>query len=368
MEALLKQTFAFGNVQVLPGKEATRARIFEKLEAASKDDRLNEKDSVFVFYFSGHGTYFSTSQHGVDEALVPSDVQFCRKSDPTTKHGHAAVITGDDLLPYFQRIAQRCALTVVFDCCHSGRIYRDDGQSRAKMLPPGDYEFIRATNQTKSVTNSDAPSRFSRIFEKKFVHLAACSHTEVAREVNRKDDGTTGADGAFTTALIDVIQKVIDQEGPSALSELSCADAIKLVSHQLTGQSPQLEGSHLLTLFGANVLPERERGFSIKHIDRSDPSTKPRVHLEGGVLQLVVKGLYDVFTAANKRRVGQVQVDTIEPHRSSGVVVYEDPDEPIEVALIRILFDLPCRFITWPSYATARQWESSLKSLLCIRS
>jgi hypothetical protein len=90
----------------------TRANITQEFQWLSQGAQPGD---ILFLHYSGHGTQTrdldGDEADGYDEALVPLD------------HQSAGVITDDEVFDRVcARLPQRCRLTAVMDCCHSGTV------------------------------------------------------------------------------------------------------------------------------------------------------------------------------------------------------------------------------------------------------
>jgi metacaspase-1 len=118
------------NNRMLVDEAATADNIYERLIWLIKDAQPG--DSLF-FHYSGHGSQVISVDYehnvepdGLDEILCPVDMDF-RNRD--------TYITDNDLQFVFDKLPEGVDLTVVLDCCHSGRFNRGNSPNNPKFIP-----------------------------------------------------------------------------------------------------------------------------------------------------------------------------------------------------------------------------------------
>jgi hypothetical protein len=285
-------------------------------------EQLNrERGGVTVVYFSGHGTRWPEED---DEGLLPSDVAYRLTNAPDNKWiGTAAAITGEDLRQHLEKMADAdTSVVLIFDCCHSGRVYRSSSLAGRPKVPPSRFIF-----KYGDVGGGWRPRKASR-----FVHLAAAAHTERAVEVTDAEH-TAVAGGAFSLALAAVLT------ARDRAERLTYGGLIRLILQHMEKrgrghQSPQLEGNANLLLFDAEEAPPEE--LAAPEIAEVTPTA---VTLRSGSLHLVLPGLYDVHSTA-RRSTGLVSLDHVGNTQSRGRI--------IENRGIQVCLCLPRRASTRP--------------------
>ncbi|MGO8746127.1 MAG: caspase domain-containing protein [Thermoguttaceae bacterium] len=113
--------FAAERVRLLKGPQATAGRIRAAFDALRTKSRPGD---VFVFHFSGHGTLVS-ERDGYHEALCPHDA---------TDKAENLILARDLGLWLMKLPAER--VTLILDCCHAGRGFKDpDDDLAVRYLP-----------------------------------------------------------------------------------------------------------------------------------------------------------------------------------------------------------------------------------------
>jgi Caspase domain len=125
MESILRENFGFpdSHITVLRNEEATRGRILGALDQLVKD---MGQDGIVVIHYSGHGSQMTDRENdepdGMDETVVPHDSG--RSPHPNCD------ITDDEIYLRLVSLSKKTSYTtLIFDCCHSGTISRDEEKS-----------------------------------------------------------------------------------------------------------------------------------------------------------------------------------------------------------------------------------------------
>ncbi len=122
--------FTADEIRIVLNDRATAKGILDRmhwlLDGAAPGDEL-------VFFYSGHGAQLPTYGEGdvvdrMDETLVPYDFAWT----PET------CITDDQIYDLYSQLHYDTRFVMIFDCCHSGGIYRDGGPTVRGLTPPDD--------------------------------------------------------------------------------------------------------------------------------------------------------------------------------------------------------------------------------------
>ncbi len=267
MKDLLIRKFEFPEEGILPllDKEATRDAILRGME-----DHLfagANRDSVLVFYFSGHGSQKAGNESdGYDETLVPYD-----SGRPKSGHENRD-ITDDELNELLTKIAAETHnVTVILDSCHSGTATRGASPRSAEADPllPADY----AQDEEGTAFEAD---------EGRYVLLAAAGADQRAFE----DEYQGKQRGAFTWSLT----KELRQRG----GEITYADIIgpvaASVQKRFRNQQPQLEGTERDKL----VFGTRSRSRTM--VASASPLGAEEIKLDWGIFHGITEGsVFEVF-------------------------------------------------------------------------
>lgn len=292
-------------VEPLTGALATRAGILDAYERLISDSRPGD---TAVVYYSGHGGRVlppagDSPEHDLMslQFIVPFDFH---DSGPDDFRG----ITSVELSVLLARLTQRTDNVVaVFDCCHSGRISRDDRLRVKAVRRATPYEHLRAhiehlrrderlrTDLLRATGNPDA------------VRIVACAPEQAAFEY----PGAGGAQiGVFTEALAMALQAA----GTAPISWATLLDGVRYrVSALVSGQRPEAEGPARRLLFATE---EDDRLDALRTSDAGGG----RLSLQCAPLLGVRPG--DAFTVWSPAgdRIGDLTVDRMGPLAAQGPV------------------------------------------------
>ncbi|KXG51530.1 Peptidase C14, caspase catalytic [Penicillium griseofulvum] len=225
------------------GSAATR----DGIRSAWQDliSRISADDTV-VIYYSGHGGEALSVKAADQDSGQPRRLQFIvpmgYKEVPGEFHG----ISEEELSQWLlDTTAKTQNVTVILDCCHSGRMVRDSRyvkNARRRNLPTTIYDNIAAHIQTlqekgllrERTLLGDNPHA---------VRIAAAAPWESAYEYEN-DSGMQL--GALTEALVRVIE---ESDGDHISWRTVMLRVQELVNMSFPQQHPRVEGPHSRFLF-----------------------------------------------------------------------------------------------------------------------
>jgi len=232
MKDALVHRFGFqeDRISVLTNLDATREAILTALENLLQ--WVGENESV-ILHYSGHGFLKpdgpeNDEPDGYDKTLVPCDSG--RAPYPNRD------ITDDEIHAWLQRLmARNPYITLIFDCCHSGTIFRD-----------------RTIRGWPRDTQMDSKARLKNREDDRCVFFSACTSTEFASEI-LVGDSPQVCHGALTYFLV---QELMSPSFRGA----TCIEVFERLRPKLRmrckEQTPQLKGARNRELFGqATFLP-----------------------------------------------------------------------------------------------------------------
>lgn len=244
MSQVLKESFGFpqDHVTVLTNEAATRSAMLEAMAALVEKV---EQEDIVVFHYSGHGSRMpsapdSNDPDGQDETIVPFD---------SARSPHANLdIRDDDIYSWVRSLTSKTsAVTLIFDCCHSGTIVRDEFGAEARWAEPEKRRpsspILLASRAPADIDRNVGPSGWLPLGER-YVLIAGCERSEQSYEVV-----VQGAHhGALTYFLV--------QELKEARTGTTYRDVFEgfapRVSSIFPSQHPQLEGARDLEVFGVH--------------------------------------------------------------------------------------------------------------------
>jgi hypothetical protein len=248
MRQVLEQSFNFpeSHVVSLKDEQATRAGI---LTAMNELVARIGQDDIVVFHYSGHGSQMTDVEgdepDGLDETIVPFDSgRFPHENRD---------IKDDEIYIWLKDLtAKTSAATLIFDCCHSGTIVREDfgGEvrqveadlRRPSELPPSPIPL--AVRGGLDGGRDVGPSGWLPLGER-YVLISGCSRDEKACEVQEPAGVCHGALTFFLS------QELLKAEPGTSYRDVFEALAPRL-SSRFSDQHPQLEGARDLQVFGVD--------------------------------------------------------------------------------------------------------------------
>ncbi|MEM8932074.1 MAG: caspase family protein [Acidobacteriota bacterium] len=225
--------------EVLLDDAATREAILAAMRRLLEDAR---HDDLLTVYFSGHG---SQRQVGCgqdaryEETIVPVD------SGRGGADGRASAapnrdIVDDELRRWLRLVTPRIDhVTLIFDCCHSGSILRDDDAARARQIP--DERRPGRLAPVVWEVDEDVPS--TSPIENRYTLFAACRPRELAYEM--ADVGH----GALTFFFARALERASASASCRELFETLCP----WVTSRFPSQHPVREGTLDRRPFGSPV-------------------------------------------------------------------------------------------------------------------
>lgn len=243
------------DIRMVVDKRATRDSILERLEWLISQS--NSNDNLF-FQYSGHGAQVPNRDYtidaepdGMDEVMCPVDFDWVKN----------IWISDDDINSIISKKNKNCRLVMVFDCCHSGTVYRDvmnssdiiyESKARSIDTPVDLLSRTSHFNASSVVHTEGHGERFwgfddaakpvlkptavpkSALFVPNTIILSACADFQTAADANFK----SRYQGAFSYCL----QKFLYQNPDMSIRDLETSTVRYLKSFGFS-QNPEFSVS-----------------------------------------------------------------------------------------------------------------------------
>ncbi len=326
MESVLVEQFGFErkNIRMLTDGQATRDGILAGLEGLTNS--VVEDDIAVVFY-AGHGSEIKDLEgdeaDGYDSTVMPHDA--VRPPKDAKNPPPNVDITDDEINIWLQGICAKTAnVTLIFDCCHSGTISRDDLGFQARQVDAdersaetlGRVPVGLATRGTASAGCSGWLPTSHR-----YVLIAGCRDIETAKKY--KPSGTNIKHGIMTYFLCEELRRA--KSGSTYRDVFERAKA--RVVGRIPDQHPQMEGTGDREIFGIHDITP------MKYLLVSERSGSS-VSIAGGSMQFVLPGSeWTIYPSGTKSEsdtpIGRIRIENVSATSSKGVVVEESSDGAI---------------------------------------
>jgi DNA-binding Xre family transcriptional regulator len=248
------------NISVIKNKAATRRNILDALDKALLECKPGD---IFMFYYSGHGSFkpnpLSLERDLMNETIVPSDGIYS-----------GADIQDKELAMRFQQFVDKgIVLTIIMDSCHSGSIARGiDTEYKSADVPELEQKAVDSANE-------EFNDPFLNVNPAQFGALVLSAAQDFQQAQGKKfPDGKFYS--TFTHTFIDVIKKSQEDFSADELFEIT----MSRMRYAGIAQIPVLEGTEKRrssALFG-NPIAVQARRFPVLKIN-ADKS----IVIEGGV-------------------------------------------------------------------------------------
>lgn len=241
--------FADADMVSLHNEEATRERILAEMERLVA---VVGADDVVAFHFSGHGsrrTSISPEEgSGKDSTIMPQD----SGRDPLPNLD----IVDHEINAWLARLSAKTrALSLVFDCCHSGTITRDPFAAQARSAPD---DLRSLADMGVDRDRLPIPTRFGSrdagstgnwlALSDAYVVMSGCRNNELAHEFIDEQSGATVRNGALTHFLVSAM---LQAQPGTTYRDIFDSARIK-VSTRFPDQHPQIEGALDRALYGGH--------------------------------------------------------------------------------------------------------------------
>ncbi|MGI5244367.1 caspase family protein [Dactylosporangium sp. CA-139066] len=286
-------------------EQATRDGILRAYEELIEDARPGD---AVVVYYSGHGGYVEAAGHGPG----PAELQYIVPVDYRPEvDGDFRGIAQAELSVLLLRLTDVTRnVTVILDCCHSGRMSRDPSLE-LRTVPPSRYEQVRA-----HVERLELPT--DRIGESNphAVRVVACAPEQRAYSY-------PVAGGEYAGVLTESLALTLEEAGEEPVSWATVLDRVR---HRVVGlgygQRPESEGPADRLLF-ATQTQDRLHSLPVTALDGTG-----RVRLDCAPLLRVQHGDEFMIMPAGRDRpdplhsVGDLTIDEVSAMAAAGPVTF----------------------------------------------
>lgn len=311
VEDVLKRRFGFadGDVVVLKDASATKDNVLRTFREHLI--RRAGKESVAVFYYSGHGSQMWDSSgdesDGWDETLVMHD------SGRSEAHENRD-LSDDEFEGLIQELSQKTAhVTVILDSCHSGTAVRAPGIPR--VAPRDERGRTGEPKTLQPVAGSARGAEGWRSASTSYVLISGARSDQYSYE--RSFEGKQM--GALTWYLTRALWQSTPETTYRDIMERVAAD----VTATFPAQTPQIEGLQRDTVVFSREQLEPDPFFEVRADSRE-------VELLAGAVHGVTAGsLFAAHPPQAKRFDGEpiarLEVTSAEPTRSRARVTWLKP-------------------------------------------
>ncbi|KAK1142074.1 hypothetical protein N8T08_008156 [Aspergillus melleus] len=245
------------NTDTCFGENATRSGIFAAWERLISETK---EDDAVVLYYSGHGGLVQSPQG--DRSVESNDV-----APPSTPWRYQFLVPVDydqstesdfrgildvEISHVLRQLTERTRnVTVILDCCHSGRMFRApmlEGQARQKSLKDVQFHQV-AQHITAMQGQGQLEGQGFLTGNPHAVRVVATAPSESAWEyMNPRGEWC----GTYTEALVKVIE---DCWGHEMSWKTIFLRVRQLVNNRFPGQHPQVEGPETRVPFSLRQAP-----------------------------------------------------------------------------------------------------------------
>jgi Caspase domain len=261
MKDLLVTQFGFkddgSHILTLTGASATHQAIIDGIRGQLIENAKKSSGATVLFYFSGHGSQALDTQ-GITgtrfhQTLVAYD---------SRREGGSDILDDEvnNQLEELRRFTDR--ITLIFDSCHSGSVWKDISTLTSKSLPPNPFSSSGSTETFASV--KDVGGTIKPMGGDYSVIVAATAdQTGVEDQVPTKDGPQ------FHGLLTFYLDKIVRASGNLTYDQIAKRAAVQIAA-RAPSQHPQAEGDinrFFLGRSGDRIAPH------IHVVAISDPTT-----------------------------------------------------------------------------------------------
>ncbi|KIM22184.1 hypothetical protein M408DRAFT_28909, partial [Serendipita vermifera MAFF 305830] len=293
-------------IQTLYNTEATRDAIVDNILALQTNPSIKKGDAILIFY-AGHG---GTGKAPAGWDAGGSEIQILLSHDAIYegKDGMVYGIPDRTMASLLGKLAHEKSdnITVIFDCCHSGSLTRNE---RSRLVRGVKVKVDIPSDLDRYIWKGQRGAAIEPGFLKGGLHthvlLAACGAQETAKE------NSTGTRGVFTKALLDTLVAV-------GADKLTYTELIQRLP-TLLQQNPQCEGTNRHRILFNAKAPSQHRQLYIVREDEGGDYV-----MEGGAAHGITQGAtFDVYRDR----------DCITTEAPLAKMTVEDPPSPFTTVL-----------------------------------
>ena len=319
---VLKKRFGFRDQDIVlltdekAGHEAIVKAFYEHL--IQKAGRNTE----VLFWYSGHGSRVPDGSGIASAEFQGKDSTFVTFNSRAQGNGRSFDFTDDELHSLIRALCKKTdRLTVITDSCHSGGVTRGPAGRSSRAAKDGGLALTAADIQSfwpASVPflEDGHPGRSEPL---NYVHIAACSSTEEAEEIEVKDSrGRVQRFGAMSFFLTQALEKM-----PPGTTYREIARQVGLqVNRWFEGQNVQAEGGIDRVIFQGNFAPPPP-GFAAI----ADPDGRYPLEIEAGRIHFLRTGsIMEIIDPVADKVLGKAEIVKVYTDSSRAIWLGKEPN------------------------------------------
>ncbi len=302
---LLIERFDFlpENIRTLANEDATHAGFLHAFEE-HLIERSGPETEVLLWY-SGHGSRVPDASGLVDAEPDGLDSTFVLFDSRSQRRDGSFDLTDDELHSLLAALSERTErIAVVTDACHSGAVLRGTpAAAGARSAPAGtrplDLERLEGLWPAGIPLLEDGDPR--RRQDPRWVHVAACSPRQVAREIALEIDAEGEEPVRYHGALSFYLSEALGDARPGDTWRLVADRTSARLADRFPGQTAWYEGNLERELFGSRFAPPPRGWLAV-------PSGA-HVSVRAGRVQGLGEGsVLELFDARGERSLGRAVV------------------------------------------------------------
>ncbi|HUF71001.1 MAG TPA: caspase family protein, partial [Longimicrobiales bacterium] len=324
MKSILEDNFGFepGDITTIENEAATRENLLATFDRFVGETGQND---IVVIHYAGHGSLITDREgdepSGYDSTIMPIDSPGWR--------GDNKDISDDEIHLRLARLAEKTPyITLIFDCCHSGTISRDDFGDLARTMPPdmrpvSELPPSPIPEAMRQSMRESGPSGWLPLTGK-YVLVAGCRDEEVSYEYRPPEGGGELVHGALTYFLTGELRQATSGTTYRDVFERAAAK----VNANNNKQHPQMEGTSDREIFGVrDLVPMR----FVRVASRDGQSVELAA---GAALGATVGSKYEIHPQGTKNtesgnKLGDIEITKVGAVTSRARILSESTDGSI---------------------------------------